>query len=551
MLLAVFYPALNGPFLLDDTNGIVNNPEIRTPGQGNLWKIVKNHRDVRAVDHHPVSALSFMVDYQWSGLDPFGYHLSNLFYLWLVAGVVLLLYREVGRASGERDPLWPGVALSFVWAVHPLASMQVGYVMGRQESLLILFYLLALFCVMREWRAASIACGVASFLCKEVAVTLPGAILLVDWARGGRSLVATLRQHWKYYAGLTGIWLLLCVYHLRGARRGEIGTSGMPLAAPKDYFLAQCGVWVDYVTKLVWPAKLVFYPYVRAVESVWDWAPGLVGMVVYLGIAAWALSRNRWAGVMLLLPVLVLTVTSSVIPIPYEPAMEYRMFLPALPLLGLALTGWWRVARPAWLRVGLVVLVVLGLGARSHVRARDYETAMQLYEKDLAQDGRNLNSLDALSGVYREAKLNDRATAVAWRLVDLALEEKNKEFTARGFVWLGLLAYGSRNFAESKDFYQRAIEANGNWHARLNLATVHVELYELVEAERLLTEYLGHFPDSQPALLVLYESRMSAKKYDEAEEIFNRFMELYPERQDLDAQRTRILNLKRKQTGER
>jgi tetratricopeptide (TPR) repeat protein len=225
--------------------------------------------------------------------------------------------------------------------------------------------------------------------------------------------------------------------------------------------------------------------------------------------------------------------------------MEYRMFLPSLFLMGLLLFFWWRKISLPWLRWALPVVLIIALGARSHLRARDYTTAIRLYEADLTHNPRNLNALDALSGLYRDAQLADRATATAWRLVDLSLEEGNREYTARGFVFLGLLEYDRKNFVEAKDFFGRAIAINGNWNARLNLAIIHVELYELEAAEKLLDQYLQRSPDHPSALMLLYEAKMSARKPFEAEPVLDRLLRLYPERQELAAQRQRLERMKR------
>lgn len=544
LIFLVYFPVLAAPFLLDDFNGIVNNADLRSLSLSNLLSLFRSHPSVHAFDHHPVSAFTFLIDYHLAGLDAAASHFANLLYLWLAAGVALWLALQLAPALGL--PLAPCALLATLWVLHPLASMQAGYLMSRQESLLVTFYLLAIGLLLRGRHWWALLAAVLAFLCKEVAVSLPVALLLVDWAQSpGSSLWATLLQRWRFYLVLTLTWGALCLYHLRGARRYEIAASGLPLADPLTYFLSQPQVWLHYLRVLFWPAQLEFYPYVRPAASLAAWLPGLLLALAYLVTALWLLRRRRALAVALLLPVCVLAVTSSIIPIPYEPAMEYRFFLPSLFWMGLLLAFWWRrVSRP-WLRFALPVLLILAVGVRSHLRARDYTSAIRLHEVDLARNPRNLNALDALSGLYRDAQFADRATATAWRLVDLSLEENNREYTARGFVFLGLLEFDRQNFPEAKDFFGRAIALNGNWNARLHLAAVHVQLYELAAAEKLLAEYLRRSPDHPTALLLLYEAKMSARQPAQAEPLLERLLRLYPERAELAAQRQRLERLKR------
>lgn len=548
LLILVFHPAWNAPFLLDDSSAIQGNSEIRKISVDNLIRIVRGHRDVRAIDHHPVSALSFMIDYQWTGLDPYMLHVSNLIYHWIAAGCIFWLALSILRTiRGDLDDssFWLAAAIMAVWAVHPLATMPVSYITCRQETLLVLLYSAALAAFLNGYLLLSIGFGVASFLCKEVAVTLPGAIVMLDWARGGQSWFATLRNRWHYYLSLTLIWLTICMYHLRGGRRHEVFAAGMPLATASEYLKVQCGVVLNYFRKVFWPSDLVFYPHFRPVESLQQWVPACIALVLIALIAVAAIRWSRWLAVALFFPFLVLSPTSSVIPIPFEAAMDYRMYLPAVAWIGVVLYLLWKYVPNQWARLGVVVAMIIPLGIVSHMRTRDYETARKLYEHDEKINPNGLNTLEALAGIYTDLKMFDKAEEKAWRLIDWGMADNNKDMASRGYTYLGLVSFRRNNIPVAKDFYRRAIRLNSNRSAQINLATVLVDQNELEEAEKLLRGYLETSPDNQEALLMLYETQISRDELEEAERTFEHFMQLYPERMDMDDQRTRILNKKR------
>jgi len=551
VLVVVYYPALHGPFLLDDGAGIVGNSEFRSFSLKNLTMLVRGHADARAYDHHAIPGLVSMIDHAWSGVDPFGYHLTNLAIHWANCGLILLLFvavwREVAADEG-RLALWMGVCLMAIWAVHPFSTMPVAYITGRTESLTVMFYVLALLAFLRGWEWASIPLGVASILSKEVAVTLPGAILMVDWARGGVGIVPTLLRRWRYYTGLTIVWLVMIVYHLRGGRSQQIGSEGQVLAPVLVYFKVECGVIASYASKLFWPANLQFYPFYRPATELRQWVPQLAGLVVYLGIALYCLRRSRWLGITLLFPLLVLLPTSSFIPIPMEPAMEYRMYLPSAALIGLMVVGLWQRVSPMWARIAVVALVAVPLAVVSHLRSRDYETSVKLHEQQVSVDPKSLTGLEALAGGYRTMGFPDRAIAAAWKLVDYSLEDNNKEFAGRGFNALGNIESDRRNYAAARDYFKRATDIAGSNAAWLSLANVQVQLYELKDADVTLNRLLSTTPDHPEALLLLFESKISAKNYDEAEKILEKFLTLYPERrEELDVQKTRLMHMKRKE----
>ena len=103
----------------------------------------------------PAATLSFALDYALGGLrNTLPYHLTNLA-IHLLAGLALfgivrrtlLLPRFRERFGRASVPL--ALAVAVVWAVHPLQTESVTYVTQRYESMMGLFYLVAVYSVIR------------------------------------------------------------------------------------------------------------------------------------------------------------------------------------------------------------------------------------------------------------------------------------------------------------------------------------------------------------------------------------------------------------------
>jgi tetratricopeptide (TPR) repeat protein len=103
---------------------------------------------------------------------------------------------------------------SLLWLLHPLQTQAVTYVVQRTESLMGLFYLLTLYCLIRSgsppwpgrWRAAAIACCLLGMASKEVMVSAPLIVLLYDRTFFTGSFGKTLRRPmW----GFAGSWFFL------------------------------------------------------------------------------------------------------------------------------------------------------------------------------------------------------------------------------------------------------------------------------------------------------------------------------------------------------
>ena len=97
------------------------------------------------------------------------------------------------------------LAVAMLWAVHPLQTESVAYIVQRAESLVGLFYLLTLYFVVRGatsaraivWYAGSVVACLLGMASKEVMVSSPLIVFLYDRA----FLAGSFREAWPGAAG--------------------------------------------------------------------------------------------------------------------------------------------------------------------------------------------------------------------------------------------------------------------------------------------------------------------------------------------------------------
>lgn len=144
LVVASFWPALSaGLVAWDDADNVLNNTHIRGFTPENLrWMLTAFH-----VGHwHPLTWLTFALDYALWGLQPLGYHLTNI--LLHAANTVLLflltrrLVNIATGAAGSRLTLAAAIGAA-LWGVHPLRVESVAWVTERRDVLSTLFLLLA------------------------------------------------------------------------------------------------------------------------------------------------------------------------------------------------------------------------------------------------------------------------------------------------------------------------------------------------------------------------------------------------------------------------
>ena len=193
---AAFFPALLNDFVnWDDDKILIDNPYYRGFGWNQLkWMFTTFHMG----HYQPLSWLSFAADYLLWGMDPFGYHLTNLL---LHAANSALFYfvslRLLGAAlsisDGEENwQLSVSAGLSaLLFAIHPLRVESVAWATERRDVLSGLFLLITVGCYLRAaamqerntrrwWLGMMLVGYTLSLLSKAIGITLPAVLLLVD-----------------------------------------------------------------------------------------------------------------------------------------------------------------------------------------------------------------------------------------------------------------------------------------------------------------------------------------------------------------------------------
>ena len=192
-VVAVFAIGLRNEFVRwDDHTNFVDNPYFRGLGRQQLaWMFTTT-----LMGHYiPLTWLTFGLDYVIWGMQPAGYHFTNLL---LHAGNAVLFYWLAKRLLRAAQPaaregaLRTGAAVAALFfAIHPLRAESVAWVTERRD---VLSALLFFTCILMYLRAAGahgarrqrlLALAVAAFalamLAKSIVMTLPLLLLVLDW----------------------------------------------------------------------------------------------------------------------------------------------------------------------------------------------------------------------------------------------------------------------------------------------------------------------------------------------------------------------------------
>ena len=320
---AAYAGSLDGAFVSDDHVSVERNAVIRGLDAAHLARIATTFDDANYI---PVKVLTIAVDYRLWGLDPTGYHVTNVA---IHAAAALVVYALLARMG-----LAPAVAVlaALAWAVHPVQVESVAWISERKNVLSGLLFLAA-FHVYLGFSARPSAARYAlvvllyglALLSKMNTVVLPAIVLAYEVAWRGR---------WRWRDGavvlpLLALGAVVVWANLAGnTSHGASWHGGGPVVT----WLSSAVVVWRYVAKLVWPVGLAARYAVPLYGSLLD--PPVLAAVVglaALGVAiAWMVATRRRAAFWLAWFVVCLAPMLNVIP--FRSLMQDRYLY--LPLLG-------------------------------------------------------------------------------------------------------------------------------------------------------------------------------------------------------------------------
>ena len=457
MAFVPYLPTLRNELLLwDDAPYIVNNYRIqqfRAENVVDLFRLRPQLGQMPNGQYTPLVELSYMLEHRLFGLSPWIYHLDNAL---LHALNVLLIFFFARRLAGKESWAWLAAML---FAVHPLHVESVAWATERKDVLSAFFYLLALVSHLRGrdglrfGAGAALAAGLAAFLSKPLAVTLPAACVLCDFYRQGRWDWKSGLRLWPLWAlSVAGIWI---TFHTHVAT--NVAKSHEMLAFGSNLLVAARGIAL-YVEKFIWPFGLsAFYPVPEAGQPFGlSYFMALAGLAAVLGGVAWLVVRGRGRLVVfgVLFFLVVLAPSSRIVPVGVRFLAADRFFY--LPGIGLflilagGLDRWMRAPGPArWCAIGLATGLVVFWAGGTWRRSQVWFDDETLWRDALAKYPESSNVLGNLA-----QGLLDRNPEEAERLADRALALAPGD--GQTMLAKAILAQRAGNYDASLDWLDKA-----------------------------------------------------------------------------------------------
>ncbi len=345
MVMIAYSNTLNSSFHFDDNPSIVENPHIKRVNAENIqWALSTNR---------PLVDLSLMLNYQLNGLNVTGYHIFNIgchivnsFLVFLLVLWTLKLPALAGRYSGKAK--FMALFCGLLFAVHPVQTESVTYIITRSELVTSLFYLATLLFFIKGARTNSFSyyfaaafTSLCSMQSKEWAVTLPAVMFLYDYLFLSEGKIKPVLSRWLAYVLIALPWVIVLykVPLFSGGPNASYGFGVQESARGVNrltYPLTSLNVLWTYIRLLLLPINQnLDYDYpIATTLFAFPTALSFLGHLAVIGASFWLYVKKK----SLLIPFgiawfyITLSPVQSIVPI-VDVIFEHRVYLPSIGII--------------------------------------------------------------------------------------------------------------------------------------------------------------------------------------------------------------------------
>jgi tetratricopeptide (TPR) repeat protein len=391
----IYFPVLQNAYIWDDDKYLTNNPYLSDwKGLKRLWF------DLTAMpQYYPMVFTSFWVEEKVFGVDPTGYHVSNVL---IHCANVVFLWKIL-----ELLNIRGGWLAAIIFAVHPIQVETVAWITERKNLLSGLFFFSSLYTFFRLYspeQAASIfekktdkawyyygfslILFVFALWSKTVVATMPAVILVILWWKQNRVSKVSILLTAPYF--FIGSGFAFLTVWLEKFNVGAIGQE-WDFSLLDRFLIAGRALWF-YVVKLLFPFPLIF-TYPRWVIDDTNWWQYLYPLT-FLGIVFLLWSLRNSVGRGLLASVLLFSGTLfpalgflDVYPMRFSFVADHFQYLPCIGVIvplanGLLLIG----QNTRYLNRVLVVTILFFLGSLTWNQSHVYRDVTTLWKDTIKKN---------------------------------------------------------------------------------------------------------------------------------------------------------------------
>jgi tetratricopeptide (TPR) repeat protein len=523
----LYWPAGKFEFInLDDDIYVFNNPHVvgGFSWPAFWWSFQAGY----ASYWHPLTWMSHMLDCQLFGLNPGPQHMVNVFLHAANSALLFVALKRMTRA------FWRSAMVAALFAWHPLRVESVAWIAERKDVLSALFWMLSLWAYVRYVEALNIRSpkfkgfyGAALILfalglmAKPTVITLPCALLLLDWWPLGRLRTEEFRACSRLILEKLPFFILSAasavLTTIAASNGGAVASTKF---VPFGIRISNAVVsYLHYVEKQFWPSNLsVIYPLdfkLPASEIILT-----VGVLVGITVAVLVFRKRCPYGLVgwlwfvgTLFPVIGLVQVGA------QSMADRFTYIPSIGIFIIVcwaagdLIRRWR-SRAAFVAV-LAAGVLAGCAVQTHAQLRYWRNSASLFQHALAIDPNNYMALGCYGCCLRDLGQLQQAENELQRAIEIS------PIYIVGYTFLSGVLETEGKKDDAMKVLQKGLKIRPDFSgARCELAGLLFEENRYLEAQSELEDGLKLDPTDAGLHLYLGYALVRELKYDTAEEQF-------------------------------
>jgi protein O-mannosyl-transferase len=406
----------NGFTNWDDNGYLTSNALVKSFSLESLRKIA-----VTPVmgNYHPLTMLTYMLEYRLAGLNPFVYHLTNLV---LHVLNTCLVFRLAMMLSGRMEVAF---LTALLFGVHPMHVESVAWISERKDVLYAFFFLASLVYYVRyakeglrpKYLLISLLLFIPSLLSKGQAVSLAVLLFAIDyWLRRPFSMRLMLEKVPFFLLALVFGIVAVYIQHSFGYMQA------INLYSFSDRIFFAFHAVVLYLGKLVLPLGLsCFYPFPLQKTALIYMSPVIVAGLLFLVYRSMRTTRLIAFGAAFFLVTIFLVL--QLLPVGGAIISDRYTYIPYIGLFFIVatlLTGWMD-RKPASQKTILTFAfaVVFIYSALAFNRIQVWKDSVTLWTAAIRTDSKVAVSYNNRANAYKELERKEEAIADYSRAIEL------------------------------------------------------------------------------------------------------------------------------------